>query len=258
LLGLVKDGQYSAALSDVAVADAATLGADSHVSALAVAGASADIATNFSALASNAKVSAIALSNEGGTLTLTGSQIVSGTTTLAKISNAFQIAATNVAMTDLAEVQGVEQVASLAVSDTAANVSDNFSDLLSLGGSLANLHLTDTTPVLALTQADWTSGAGALAKIDGSYQVDLSEVVAGDATTLAGESTVRQLSVADTSGDIANSWSALISLYNGGAGKLAGIALTDADPLTLTAQQQTDGDAMITALLPDETILTSA
>lgn len=258
ILGLVKNGQYTAALTGVAVADAATLGADSHVSTLAVTGASADLATNFSALSANSKVNAIALSNAGGTLSLSSSQILGGAAAIAKISNSFQLAATGVAMADLAAVEAVDQVASIGLSDTAANVSDNFDDVLALGGSLSSLHLTDTTPVLSLTQADWTSGASARATIDGSYQANLSEVNASDASTLAANSTIAQLSVADTSGDIAISWNSLVDLYNGGAGKLTGLSLTDAESLTLTADQQTAGAAMIPALLPDETIQTTA
>jgi hypothetical protein len=144
-------------------------------------------------------------------------------------------------MADLADVGAIAEVASFAISDTAENVSAGFDDVTSLGGSLASLHLTDTTPVLALTQESWTAGSAALGKIDGSYQVDLSDVAAGDATTLSAESTIRQLAVADTSGDIANNWDALIALYNDGAGKLTGLSLTDADPLTLTEEQQTAG-----------------
>jgi len=258
LLGLIKDGAYKVALNEVAVADAVTVGADTHVSAMEVTGSSADIATDFDALSALSNVSTLALSNEGGTLALSSSQILGSADTLAKITNAFQLSATGVAMADLAEIQAVNQVALIGISDTAANLSDNFDEILALGGSLSSIHLTDTTPVLSLTQQDWASGASELGKIDGSYQVDLSEVVAGDAATLAVDSTVRQLSVADTSGDIANSWSTLIDLYNEGAGKLTGITLTDADGLTLTAAQQTAGASMITALLPDETIQTAA
>ena len=257
VLGLIKDGQYQVALSDVAVTDAATLGANPHVSAMDVSGSSADIATNFGALTALGNLTTLALSDEGGTLSLSSTEILGGAGTLAKITNAFQIAATGVSMADLADIQGVDQLASIGISDTADNVSANFDDILSLGGSLSSLHLTDTTPVLSLTQQDWASGASELGKIDGSYQVDLSEVAAGDAQTLAADSTVHQLSVADTSGGIANSWSTLIDLFNEGTGKLAGISLTDAEPLTLTADQQTAGASMITALLPDETIQTA-
>ncbi len=257
LLALVKDGQYSVALSGVAVTDVATLGADAHVSAMDATGSSDDIAANFGALSAQSKLTSLTLSDEDGTLALSSAQILgnAGAGTLAKITNAFQIAATGVAMADLADILSVAQVASIAISDTAENVSANFGDLLALGGSLSGLHLSDATPVLALAQQDWAAGAAALARIDGSYQVDLSEVSADDASTLAADPTVRQLSVADTSGDIASRWSALIGLFNNGAGKLAALTLTDADPLMLTADQQTAGAAMITALLPDATIV---
>lgn len=257
LLGLVKNGAYTVTLSAVAVGDAATLGADSHVGSMEVTGSSSDISTHFSALAALSNLSSVALSDEGGTVSLTAAQILNGGDTLAKFSSSYQIAATGVAMADLADIRAVNEVASIAISDTAENVSENFDDLLSLGGSLANVHLTDTTPVLALTQQDWTSGADALSKIDGSYHVNLSQVVAGDAQTLAADSTISEISVADTSGDIANHWSSLIDLYDGGDGKLVGISLTDADPLTLTEEQQTDGADLIAALLADETIQTA-
>ncbi len=257
VLGLVKDGNYQVALSDVAVADAATLGANAHVSAMDLTGSSGDVATNFDALAGLSNVNSIALTDEGGTLSLTGSQILNDSATLDKISNAFQIAASAVSTADLGNVKAVDQVASIGISDTADNVSTNFDDILALGGSLSGLHLTDSTPVLALNQQAWTSGSDALSKIDSSYQVDLSEVNAADASTIASDSTIRNLAVADTSGDIASSWGNLIALYNGGSGKLNALSLTDADPLTLTTQQQTDGAAMISALLPDETIQTA-
>ncbi|HVS52055.1 MAG TPA: hypothetical protein VHD62_06835 [Opitutaceae bacterium] len=258
VLGLVQGGNYNVALSDVAVADAATLGADSHVSAMDVTGSAADVGAAFDTLAALDSVNSISLTDEDGTLTLSSSQILDGGDTLAKIGSGFQIAATGVAMADLADVQAVSQVASVGISDTAENVSDNFADVLALGGSLSNLHLTDTTPVLSLSEEDWTSGADALGKIDGSYQVDLTAVAAGDAQTASDDSTVRQISVADTADDIATSWSTLVDLYNGGAGKLAALALTDSNPLTLTDDQQTAGADMIAALLPDETIQTAA
>jgi hypothetical protein len=258
LLGLIADGQYSVALDEVAVGDAATLDANSHVSTMDVSGSSSDIAANFSALSALGKLGAIALSDENGTLSLSASQVLGGSGTLAKISNGFQIAATGVALADLADIQAVDQVASIAISDSAATLSAQFNDVLALGGSLASLHLTDTTPVLSLTQQDWTSGAGALAKIDGSYQVDLSAVAAGDAATLTADATVRQLSVADTASTIASNWSALVAAYDAGAGKLVGLSLSDDGPLSLTEAQQTEGAALITALLPDETIQTAA
>jgi hypothetical protein len=128
---------------------------------------------------------------------------------------------------------------------------------LALGDALASIHLSDETPVLSLSEHDWTSGTSALASIDGSYQVDVADAVAGDAQTLAANNTVRHVTVSDTASNIANHWTALVSLYDGGAGKLTALSLSDANPLTLTTSQQSAGEAMIAALLPEETILTA-
>lgn len=257
LLAKVSDGQYLVALGDVAMADVNTLGADAHVATLDVTADSADIAAGFSDLMALGKLGSITLGDDNGTLTLSAAQVLGGASTLARIGNAYQIAATGVSLADLADIQAVEAVSGIAVSDSAANVSDNFNDLVALGSLLSGLHLDDTPPVLALTQADWAAGATTLARIDGSYQVDLSAVDAGSVATLAADTTVRQLSVADTAANIATQWDALVAAFGDGSGPLVALSLSDADPLTLTEAQQTAGAALITALLPDETILTA-
>jgi len=63
--------------------------------------------------------------------------------------------------------------------------------------------------------------------------------------------------VADTASNIVGNWDTLVGLYNNGTGKLTGLSSTDANPLVLTSDQQTAGAAMISALLPDETIQTA-
>lgn len=255
LLGVFKNGQYKADLSHVAAADAATFASDTHVSSMDVSDTSAAISSNFAALAAATKLKSIALSNEGGTVTLTSAQILAGSGTLAKFSTDFALAATGVALADLADVASVPQVSSISVSDTAAHVSANFSDLLALGGTLSHLHLTDSSPVLSLAETDWSAGASALGKLDGSYQVDLTDAAAGDASTLDADSTVRHVGVSDTASNIANQWDTLVSLY--ASGKLTGLGLSDANQLSLTSDQQTSGAAMIADLLPDEDIQTA-
>ena len=81
--------------------------------------------------------------------------------------------------------------------------------------------------------------------------------MAGDAQAVAADTTVRNVMVADTASNIANQWDTLIGLYNGGAGQLTGLSLTDANPLVLTTDQQQAGAGMIGALLPDQTIQTA-
>ena len=258
LLALMQDSGWQVALSAVAVGDAATLAADTHVVAMDVEGSAADVGDAFDTLAALTTLRSITLGDDNGTLTLSGAQVLAHGDTLALITNAFQVAATGVSLAELADVQDVDDVSSIAVADSAANVSANFAELLALGSTLASITLSDDTPVLALTQAERSDGAAALATIAGSWQVDLSEVDAASVATLAAEDTVRSLSVTDTAAAIAEQWSALVAAYADGSGKLGALALSDADPLTLTEAQQTEGAALIAALLPDETIVTAA
>lgn len=256
LLGRLS-GSYSVALSEVAVADAAGLQADSHVSALDVLGSAGDIAAGFDTLAGLDKLGAITLSDDNGTLTLSAAQVLGGSATLGRITNGFQIAATGAALADLPALQDVSELSSIAVTDTAAHVADQLDDLVALGGTLAGIHLSDDSPVLALTQQDWTGASATLAKIDNAWQADLSEVDPASVETLAADATVRQLAVAGTAGAVAQQWSALVAAYGEGSGKLTALAFTDEAPLVLTEQQQADGAALIAALLPDQTILTA-
>lgn len=254
-LGKVKNGDYAVSLTQVAAATAGTLAADHHVSSMVISDTAAEIGSNFNAIAATDKVDSMTLTNPGGTITLTAAQILANATTLNKIESSFQLSATAATMANLEDLGNVAEVTSIGINDSADNVSTGLGDVIALGGSLADITLTDATPVLAMSEADWTTGASALAKITNSYQVDVSDTAAGDAATIAANATVRKVVVADAAANIVGNWDALVALYNDGAGKLTGLSLTDGDPLALTAEQQTTGASMIAGLLPDETIL---
>lgn len=257
LLALVPDGRYSVALADAAVADAATLQADSHVASFDVTGSSEDIAAAFDDFGGLGKLGTLALSDEGGTLTLGTAQVLGGSATLARIGNGYRIAATGAALADLGDLQAVDNLASIGVADTAAHVADGLDELAALGSLLDGVHLSDTSPVLALTQAERSDGAAVLAKIDGSFAVDLSQVDPGSVAALVDEATIRHIDAAGTADGVAQNWSALVAAYNDGAGKLTALTLTDDLPLTLTETQQTEGAALIAAFLSSQTIVTA-
>lgn len=255
VFALVKAGQYQVELSEVSATDAATYASDTHVAAMAVNDSSSAVAAQFDTLATATNLTAIALSDEGGTLALSSTQILANAETLAKFTTDYALSATDVALTDLAEIQAIPQVSAIGISDTAENVNNNFSDLLALGDTLSQVHLTDASPVLSLEQIAWTSGASVLAKIDAAYEVDVASVAAADAATVAADTSVRHVDVADTAINLVDQWDTLVSLYNDGAGKLTSLALTDTSPLTITADQQTSGAAMIAGLLSDQSFL---
>jgi hypothetical protein len=256
LFGLISDHQYSVALSDAALADAATLQADAHVASMDLVGSSTDIAAAFDDLGAMGKLGTLALSDDNGTLNLSAAQVLGGAELLGKIGNGYQLAASGATLADLPGLAAVDNLASIGVADSAANVAAQLDDLSALGAQLASVTLSDDSPVLALTQTDFAAGSAALAKIGSSYQVDLSEVDPAAVATLAADGTVRQLAVTGTAGGVAQQWSALVAAYGDGSGKLAAITLSDDAPLQLTEAQQTEGATMISALLGSETIVT--
>jgi hypothetical protein len=257
ILGLVKNGQYTVALSDVTAQDAATWASYAQVASMDVSDSSAEVSANFDALAAATNLNSIELTDNGATLTLTGDQILGGIGTLDNVSGSYQLVATDVAAIDVLAIQDVPQISLISISDSADNVSANFNHILALGDTLAQIHLSDNSPVLSLSQQDWTAGTDALATIDGTYQVDVGNTAAGDAETVASDSTVRNVMVADTASNIASQWDTLMGLYDHGAGQLTGISLTDTNPLVLTADQKTAGSTMIDDLLPGATIQTA-
>lgn len=256
LQALVLTDGWKAALSDVAVADAATLAADAHVGSLDVTGSGNEIGAAFADLSALAKLGSLTLSDDNGTLALTATQVLGGGDTLALITNAYQVAASGATVADLALLQDVDEVTSVELSDSAAHVSDNLDDLVALGNWLGAVHLSDDTPVLALTQAGWTEASALLGRIDGAWQADLADVEAGGVTALAAETNVRQLSVTDSAANVSANWDALVAAYGDGSGKLAALSLNDGEALALGAQQQTDGAALLAALLPDASVVT--
>jgi len=254
LLAGVRNNQYIVDLSDVSATAAGTLASDAHVSSMGVTDSSANISSHFDALASAANLGSITLSNEDGTLSLTSAQILGHADTLGTITNSFQIAASGVSLADLPDVQNVAEVSSISVADSADNVSANFGQLVGLGGELSSINLTDASPVLALSQSDWSNGTTALGTIAGSYQVDVSDTAAGDAQTVAADAHVRNVAITDSTSNVSSQWDNLVSLYNGGSGKLTGISLADGGSLRLTTAQQTSGADLLANLLPDAVV----
>lgn len=254
LLGGVQNHQYTVDVSGVSATAAGTLASDAHVSSMEVTDTSANLASNFDTLAAASNLGSITLSDEGGTLTLTSAQILGHTDTLGTITNSFDLAATGVSVADLPSIENVNEVSSIGVSDSADNVSASFNDIVGLRGQLGSITLTDASPVLSLSEQDWSNGSSALSAIAGSYQVDVSDTAAGDAQSVAGDAHVRNVGIADSTSNVSSQWDTLVGLYNGGSGKLSGISLADGGSLRLTADQQTAGADMITNLLSDAVI----
>ncbi len=126
---------------------------------------------------------------------------------------------------------------SLAISDTAANISKGFTALVAMNVKIGTIQQTDTAAI-ALGEAQFIAGLtntpanGLLAKINsGTYKVALSGVHASNISNIASYgSKVVAVAVADTSANIA----ANIADINALGTKVSAIQQTTKSPLTLS------------------------
>lgn len=204
----------------------------------------ANVLTNLAALTSAASgIASVTLTDKTTpTLALTAAQYAADTALLSKIGGTYNLSITGMSAASAAAAVTQAHIASVTVSDIAANVLANIVGLESLAtnGELASITLTDTaTPTMALTATQYAADTAALAKITSAYNLTVSGVTAATASTVASDSHVTSLTVSDTGANIVANIAALQTLAGGT--KLSSIMLTDASTptLALTAAQYT-------------------
>ena len=229
-------GNYSAILSGVSAGVAATVAADSHISAFSVTDSGAEIAKNFDALINvgsrldevlQSDTASLKSSNSNGSsLTITAAQYSAGTALLDKFSGttAYALAVTGMTVGQVLDIGSGDQVVSTTVLDTSANIASNL-DALSLkvtSGLVGAITQQGTASTLAITAAQLAADANVLANLTGNYSLTVSGVAVADATSLlATNSHVASVSVAGTNAVIKDNLSVLKDLGK----KLVGISI---------------------------------
>lgn len=231
-------GNYSAILSGVSAGVAATVAADSHISAFSVTDSGAEMAKNFDALINvgsrldavlQSDTASLKLSNSNGSsLTITAAQYSAGTALLDKFSGsgttAYALAVTGMTVGQVLDIGSGDQVVSTTVLDTSANIASNL-HALSLkvtSGLVGAITQQGTASTLAITAAQLAADANVLANLTGNYSLTVSGVAVADATSLlAANSHVASVSVAGTNSAIQGNLSVLKDLGK----KLTGISI---------------------------------
>ena len=228
-------GNYSAILSGVSAGVAATVAADSHISAFSVTDSGAEMAKNFDALINvGSRLDAVLQSDtaslkssnsNGSSLTITAAQYSAGTALLDKFAGtAYALAVTGMTVGQVLDIGSGDQVVSTTVLDTSANIASNL-HALSLkvtSGLVGAITQQGTASTLAITAAQLAADANVLANLTGNYSLTVSGVAVADATSLlAANSHVASVSVAGTNAVIKDNLSVLKDLGK----KLIGISI---------------------------------
>jgi hypothetical protein len=237
---------YNLSVSSVKASFVATVGADSHVTALSVSDTSANIANNLDALmAVNGKLGTVFQTGVPAPISLTHAQLTADEAVLAKFSNGFSLAVTNVTAANASSLASNERVVTVAVSDSSLNIRNKLDTLQGLGVKLSSITQSEPPATMAITATQYFADAGALGKISNSYTLSVSDVSASIAATLASNKRVLNLSVTDSSDNIVRNLDTLQGLGT----QLTGITLTTpTNPLEITASQLADDSAALSKI----------
>ena len=236
-LAKITNGSYSLQVSEAGASDAQTLASNSKVVGIDVLDTAANVQTAFTGLSGNAKLTGINLSDAGSSMTLSQAQVLTGTSTLAKVKDLYSLNVTGVTMANVANLMSTLPIATLAISDTSDSVAlAAFDSLTSLGAKLASVSLTDaSTDAIEMSFGQYQAGTSTLAKFGGNYHLAVYDVTADSATALGADTQVDLIHVHDTANNVALN---LADLHALGA-KLDNITLTADEPIQITQAQET-------------------
>jgi hypothetical protein len=243
---------YALSVSGVSAGDAKTLtDADASVATVSVVGTAQQISANLNDLLGlEDKLLAIAQTDTAN-VALTASQYQTNPQLLSLFSMTPKFAVSDFAAADAVLLGNQSEVAHLTVTDTADNVAPLLNELQGMAEKITAITFTDTSPLLAVDAANWSAASQVVSTIQSNYSLNLTDVYAADATTLAGislpvKASGVQLAVSDNEQNILNNLADLNSLAV--SNKLSEISVSDTHVLNVSQQEALDYSAALARL----------
>ncbi len=230
------EGSFTVTVAGTSAYAAAAAVSDAYVTSLTVSDTANGVRNEIDALgtlASQGRLTSITLTDGAiNALPISVSQLTTDSQALALIAGTYSLAVSGVNAANAASVAAQSHVASIAISDSSANLAANLGAIETLvtAGKVSSIGQTDYG-LLALSAAQISADAAALAKFT-FYGLDVTGVSAANAATVAYESGVDAVSVADTAANISTNIATLQTLAN--IPKIASIAVTDGGTIQVT------------------------
>ena len=222
-------------VSQLSAADAKSVSEDERVSLVKIIDSSENVANHISALQDIASQTTPKL----GTITLRGAdplvmsyqKRMDSSAALAKINSNYALSITDATAEQAASLENQNKVVSIAVVDSASNISSKLSQLHGLGNKLRKVQLSIAGVPLTLTSPQWSTRTATLNKIEGGYTATVSGVAAAKASAVLSDSHVVSLQVKDNLLNISNQLTALQALGR----QVSEIEQTDLGKITVSA-----------------------
>jgi hypothetical protein len=103
-------------------------------------------------------------------------------------------------------------VAWINVKDSSTDISDKFNELISIGSKLSTLHLTDPDSDIGISYSQYLKGRSTLDKIQENYYLNITDAPVYNASALAGNGHVKEMSLTGSASVISQTWDTLSGL----------------------------------------------
>jgi len=225
-------------LSAALASQVATLSANSRVNNIAISDTAANLSSNLDVLQSGyTKISSITQSDSSTPLTLTASQYSSDSNALSFLSGS-NLKVTAVPTSSLTSLSANSKVTSIALSDTASNLSASL-DSIQANLKVTAISVSDNNP-LTVSASQVTSDATALGLISNANGLKVNAVTLARLATISSNSAVTAIAVSDSAANISSGFDTLQA-----NGKVTSIGVSDSNAINLTyTQYLTDTTAL--------------
>jgi hypothetical protein len=230
-------GTFDINVNNAAVSQTTAMQADSRVSSYSLDATSSDVGTSLPDLLDLSKLDHINITQDDTAMSVSLDDYVLIEDKLNKLVGNYGLNVSEVKVSDIETLFDKNEVSSIQVSDTSANISQNWDQLVNLGNKLQSIeNTTDQTPV-AITFDQYGTSASTIAKFSTTQSLALLEVSPDQATSAAVLANVATVSVIGLADQVASNFESLVALGT----KLDSIEINDSNPIELT-QTQYDAD----------------
>ena len=161
----------------------------------------------------------------------------------------FQVNVSGVSADNAIVVAAQTHVSQVGISDTRANIQNNWDDLQAISSQLTGVTVTNNG-AMTITSSQVVSDAGVLSQLSGTFSLSVTDALVSDATSLQAMSNVSAIAIEDTANNIANA----IGTLNG-LDKITSIAPTDSSTIELT-QAQFDANSVALSKISNQYTVT--
>ena len=225
---------YKINVSNVTTASVNSMDSNLHVNKFSITDTSVKIGASLDNIKDKiAKLDKVTVSTPSTFISLTANQFVTDAAVISKINNSYSLSVKNATAEQASSYQGNFNIKSVAVSDTASEISAHLDDLQKLGLSLTEVKSTDNAAI-SISANQIESDALVIGRLYKGYQLAVTSANLSQATKLMASKKMVSIDIVDSAANISKNLDLLKKLGN----SLTSIRITDTNnALTMNTTQ---------------------